>query len=535
MTPSLETALLVGAVVLLTAIVAVRYANQIGIPSLLAYLAIGLALQALIRFDDAAVAQNIGLGALVLILAEGGLTTRWDDVRPCMPAALALATVGVVVSAGVTAVAAHFVLGGSWRLAWLVGAILAPTDAAAVFSLLRRIRLPHRLAAVLEAESGLNDAPAVILVSLLSTTAAGSSWLPLAGQVIYELVIGGAVGLLVARLGVSALRRLALPASGLYPLAVLALAVISYALATLAHASGFLAVYLAALILGNAPLPHRPATRGFAEGIAWLAQITLFVMLGLLVTPSALPREAAPAFGIGAALLLLARPASVFASVVPLRWFGRALQRLTLPQGPFARFLPAERRTQAERGIRRLATALRGDFLDARSLAFASWAGLRGAVPIVLATIPVTNGVEGSGRVFALVFGLVVIYTVVQGPTLPAVARALRVVSPAEPTGLDVEAAPLEEMDADLLQLRIPQDSRLHGVEIFELRLPRGSAVTLVVRDGRSFVPTAETQLRRGDSLLVVTTARARPEVERRLRAVHRRGKLAAWYGERGS
>jgi potassium/hydrogen antiporter len=495
----LDLTLLLGAVVLLAAIVAVRFATRIGLPGLLVYLAIGLALQSIVHFDDARRAQSLGLAALVLILAEGGLTTRWDDVKPAVIPAVLLSTLGVAISMSVTAVVAHLVLGGGWKLAFLLGAIVSSTDAAAVFSMLRRLKLPSRLGGVLEVESGLNDAPAVIAVVLLSSHHPQTNPGIVMALVCYELVVGASVGFGVAWLGVLALRRLALPASGLYPLAVLALAVAGFATAALAHASGFLAVYVAGLLLGNSRLPHRPATRSFAEGIAWLAQISLFVMLGVLVIPSALPREILPAIAVGSALLLLARPVSVVISLLPL-------------------------------GIRRVRVAAFG---RAERL-FLSWAGLRGAVPIVLATVPVTAGVPRSRELFGLVFVLVVVFTLVQGPTLPLVARKLGLVVAAEPTHIDVEAAPLEDLDAEVLQLRIPPGSLLHGVEIFELRLPRGAAVTLVVRDGVSFVPTDETQLRRGDSLLIVTTASARVEAERRLRAVSRRGKLAAWYGDRG-
>ena len=496
----LDLVLLLGALVLLAAILAVRFANRIGLPGLLVYLAIGLALQSLVSFDDTKRAQSLGLAALVLILAEGGITTRWDDVRPALLPAALLSTLGVAVSMGITAVAAHLVLGGSWRYAFLLGAVVSSTDAAAVFSMLRLLKLPSRLAGALEVESGLNDAPAVIAVVLLSSKHPQHNAGLIALLVAYELVAGAAIGYAVAWLGVHALRRLALPASGLYPLAVLALAVAGFATSSLAHASGFLSVYVAGLVLGNSKLPHRPATRSFAEGVAWLAQIGLFVMLGLLVTPSALPREILPAIAVGAALLLVARPFSVAISLLPLRirqWRPLAFNR------PERLFL--------------------------------SWAGLRGAVPIVLATVPVTAGVTHSDRLFGLVFVLVVVFTLVQGPTLPAVARVLKLTGVGEPGQIDVEAAPLEDLHADLLQLVIPPGSQLHGVEIFELRLPRGSAVTLVVRDGVSFVPTGETQLREGDSLLIVATAAARGAAERRLRAVSRRGKLAGWFGDRGA
>ncbi|HTQ91130.1 MAG TPA: potassium/proton antiporter, partial [Streptosporangiaceae bacterium] len=292
-TSQLGLVLLVGAAVVLAAIVAARVAHGIGLPGLLLFLGLGLALGEAgvgVRFDDAGLAEVLGLSALVLILAEGGLTTSWAHARAAAPAALSLATAGVVVSVLVVAVATRWLLGLGWREALLLGAVLAPTDAAAVFSVLRKLPLPPRLAGTLEGESGLNDPPAVLAVTLLSDI---GHHLPspalIAGEIVFQLAAGAAIGVLAGVLGAQALRRVALPASGLYPIAILALIVASYGAATLARASGFLAVYVSALVLGNARLPHGPAVRGFAEGVAWLAQIGLFVMLGLLASPARLP------------------------------------------------------------------------------------------------------------------------------------------------------------------------------------------------------------------------------------------------------
>jgi NhaP-type Na+/H+ and K+/H+ antiporter len=489
----LDLWLLFGSIVIIAAIVAVRVAHRSGLPSLLLYLALGLLLGESgfgIQFDDPLVAETLGLAALVLILAEGGLTTRWANVREGVPAAISLATIGSAVSIAVVAAAAHWLIGADWRTATLLGAVLAPTDAAAVFSVLRRLPLPSRLSGILEAESGFNDAPVIILVVALTAKHIPSS-LVMAGQVVAELAIGAVVGLLVGWLGAWALRRLALPASGLYPIAVLALVIGSYGAAAVAHGSGFLATYISALLLGNKPLPHRPATRGFAEGLAWLAQIGLFIMLGLLASPSELPAQIGPALVCGFVLVLVARPLSVV-----------------------------------------LSTPFLG--LSWREKAFLSWAGLRGAVPIVLATVAMTAKLRNADALFAQVFIIVVVFTLLQGPTLPWVARALKLTIAGASREIDVEAAPLEELHAELLDIRIPPDSRLDGVEIFELRLPPGAAITLVVRDGKSFVPEQSTRLQAGDELLVVTTSDARSEAERRLRAVSRRGKLAGWYGERG-
>ena len=487
----MDAILLVGAGVTLVAILAVRLSVGAGLPSLLVYLCMGVLLGDAglgIEFRDANVAHALGFAALVVILAEGGLTTHWPDIRPAMRLGGALATLGVAVSVTVVALGAHYVAGLDWQLAVLLGAVTSPTDAAAVFSVLRRVPLPRRLTGVLEAESGLNDAPTVLLVTLVSAgTALEHGVLGFVGIVVYELAFGVVAGLAVGFGGAWLMRRVALPASGLYPLAVLSLTVLAYAGTSWLHASGFAAVYTAALILGNSELPHRTATRSFSEGLAWLAQIGVFVMLGLLVSPARLDLEhVAKAVGAGLLLTFLARPLSVFACWL----FGR---------------------------------------LSWREQLFVSWAGLRGAVPIVLATIPLSAGAPRATELFDIVFVMVVIYTMLTGPTLPWVARVLQVARRAEPRDLEVESAPLERIAADLLQVNITDKSRMHGVEVSELRLPVGASVSLVVRDGHTLVPDSRTVLRRGDDLLVVTPRKVREQTEARLRAVSLRGRLAHW------
>ncbi|WP_336216955.1 potassium/proton antiporter [Nonomuraea sp. LPB2021202275-12-8] len=498
---TLDVWLLLGAAIVIAAIVSVRIAHRSGLPSLLLFLGFGVVLGDSvvgIPFSDPGIAKEIGFLALAVILAEGGLTTNWSHVRRSVPMALILATFGVAVSIVVVAVPVHLLLGVDVTTALILGAVLAPTDAAAVFSVLRRLPLPPKLAGILEAESGFNDAPTVIAVVLLSSAAHATPSLGVfLAETTVELLIGAAVGLAVGPAGAYALRRIALPASGLYPIAVLALTLVSYAGGVLLHGSGFLAIYLTALILGNSRLPHRAATRGFAEGTAWLAQIGLFVMLGMLASPKEMPSSIVPGLITGTILVLLARPLTVLASSA-------------------------------------IAQVVRLPVVNLREQAFLSWAGLRGAIPIVLATIPWAAGVEGSKDIFNQVFVIVIVFTLLQGPTLPLVARLLRVTAPGEAHDLEVESAPLEELNADLLQVKVPPGSQLHGVEIFELRLPAGAQVTLIVRDGRSFVPSQNTRIRAEDQVLIVTTDACRDEVERRLRAVSRRGKLAGWYGERG-
>jgi cell volume regulation protein A len=488
----LNLALLAGPIVLLAAVVAVRLSVGSGFPSLLIYLALGLVIGEGglgLEFDNAELTSVLGYAALVLILAEGGLTTRWTMIRPAVAPAAVLATLGTCISVVVAAVGAHYLLFMDWPLALLLGAAISSTDAAAVFSVLRRVPLPPRLVGILEAESGFNDAPVVIIVIALTDVARGDkahSLGYLLAEAGYELILGLVVGLLIGWIGAIGMRRVALPSSGLYPIAVLGLAVGAYGAAATLHASGFLAVYLASLVLGNSRLPHGVAVRGFAEGLGWVAQIGLFVLLGLLAAPSRLPAQIGTALIMGLVLLLVARPLSVFASVF---WF----------RVPF------------------------------REQLFLSWAGLRGAVPVVLATVPMAAGVEDSTRLFDLIFVLVVIFTLVQAPTLPWVAKRLELSDAIPTVGLDVESSPLGAQGADVLEAHIGPHSRLHGVEIFELRLPEGANVTLILRGGEALVPTPRTMLRHGDDIIVVASERVRDAAEDRLRMVSEGGKLSSW------
>jgi cell volume regulation protein A len=246
------------------------------------------------------------------------------------------------------------------------------------------------------------------------------------------------------------------------------------------------------MVMGNARLPHWPATRGFADGLGWMAQIGMFVLLGLLVTPHELGDDIVPALVIGLVLTMVARPLSVVLCLSPFR-------------------VPWQEQT------------------------LMSWAGLRGAVPIILATIPMVQGVEASRRIFNIVFILVVVYTLIQGPTLPWLGRKLHLGDGSEAADLGIESAPLERLRGHLLSVAIPDGSKMHGVEVAELRLPHGAAVTLIVRGGESFVPLPTTILQREDELLVVATDPVRDATESRLRAVGHGGKLAGWLGTDGA
>ncbi|ANZ38513.1 K+/H+ antiporter [Lentzea guizhouensis] len=482
----------IGAAVLLISVIAVRVSIRLGLPSLLLYLGIGVLLGESvlgIRFDDADLTQSLGIAALVLILTEGGLTTRWHAVKSSLRLGIALSTVAVAVSVAVTATALHYLLGLDWRMALLWGAVLSSTDAAAVFSVLRSLGVGPRLTGALELESGLNDAPVYIAVVLLASADQITWTAPL--LVLYELAAGALIGIALGWLGGAGLRRAALPATGLYPLATVAVCVIAYTAGDLVHASGFLATYVAALVLGNARLPHRADTLSFAEGLGWLAQIGLFVLLGLYSSPARLLDVLFPALVAGVVLTFVARPLSVALASLPFK-------------------------------------------VPWREQAFLSWSGLRGAVPIVFALIPLIQGVEGARELVDAVFVLVVVLTVVQGTTLPFLARRLGLVRAGEPQEVQVDSSPLDELSAELLQVQIQRGSKLHGVYMTELRMPNGATVSLVVRAGKSFTPLPTTRLQTGDQLLIVTTEEARDAAERRIRAVDRAGRYARWKGETG-
>ena len=488
---SLDAMLLFGAVVLIAAVGAARLGSRLGLPSLLLFLALGLSLELVgIRMTDAALAHALGFAALVFILAEGGFSTKWVDIKGSLTIAGLLATVGVVVSIALVAAFCHLVVGLPLPQSVLVGAITAPTDSAAIFSVLRGMPLPARVRSVLEGESGLNDAPIVLLVGAATAWTLGDlpgGPLALGMTVALELVGGVALGALIGFAGGRLLRSVALPASGLYPLAALAVAVLAYGLGVWLHLSGFAAVYVAALILGNSQLPHRNATRSFAEGIGWIAQIGLFVMLGMLAAPERLtPQMVVESLLIGGFLTFVARPVSVVLCSV---WF----------KVPW------------------------------REQAFTSWAGLRGAVPIMLATIPLTQNLPNANHIFNVTFLLVVTFTLLQGPTLPRFARWMGVTEAISQHAVTFDSSPLEGIDASLVQVGVPPGSRIAGMYADDLRLPRGAVLSMVIRGDEVLVPDRSTRLHEDDQLLLAVRTDLVERTQRRLELLHEGGALARW------
>ena len=476
------TALLLALVGLLLAgsVLSTRASERTGVPAVLVFLGVGMlaGTDGLlgVQFDDYEFAFRAGTVALVLILFDGGLNTPLPKVRPYWGAAATLATAGVILTAAIMAGAAY-ALGLPWELAMLLGAIVSSTDAASIFSVLRGggVTVQHKVAATLELESGLNDPLAVLLTLALTVAladgAAGLSWPSLAWHAVLELLVGATVGWLAGRGGTALLMRLRLRATGLYPVLTVALALFTYGVATLLGGSGYLAAYVAALIIGNADLPYRASVARVHDAIAWLLQIVMFLLLGLLVSPARLSEVAGLGFAIAFALVFIARPVTVGILLVPFRY-------------------------------------------NARESFAVAWAGLRGAVPIILATYPVMRGIPGAERLFDLTFFVVVVSALVSGGSIPWLMRRLKLESdepPPPPAVLEIVST--QPLKGILLSFYVDDALDVTGIPLSEIPFPEGTAITLILRDDEILVPKGRSVLQAGDHVYVATSAADRPFV----------------------
>jgi potassium/hydrogen antiporter len=464
--------ILVGSLLLLGALVvsalAARTGNRLRVPGALLFLVIGMAAGSdgfgVIQLQDPELVRDLGVVALLVILFEGGLTTKPTDLRlAALPGGL-LATVGVVVTAAVTAVGSWLLLGLEPVVAGLIGAVVASTDAAAVFSVMRTLPLPRRLAALLRLESGANDPVAVMLtigaLAVYEGVAAGpGEW---AVFVVVQLGGGALVGAVVGFGGVWLLQRVELGLEGLYPVVAAAIAGVAYGAAATVGASGFVAVYLAGLLVGGLVPRHRRSIRGFHEAMANAAEIGLFLLLGLLVDPLNLLDVALPALAVALVLILIARPVAV------------ALCSL-------------------------------GSGLSWREQVVVSWAGLRGAVPIVLATFPFTAGLDVAAVVFDVVFFVVLVSVLVQGLTLLPLLQRLGLRSDVPAWSPVAEALPLDGIDVDLVELFVTEDLPIAHRRLRELPGLDAALVAALVRGNRVLIPKGDTRLLPGDVLLLTT------------------------------
>ncbi|HEV7615529.1 MAG TPA: potassium/proton antiporter [Solirubrobacterales bacterium] len=470
--------ILIAGALLAAGIAGALVADKVRVPGLLLFLGLGMLAGSEgiggLGFSNMELARTLGTIALVLILFEGGLTAGWSEIRPVLGTAASLATLGTTITAVIAGLAAKLIFDLSTLEGMIVGAAIAATDSAAIFAVLRRSTLEKRLARSLEGESGMNDPVALLLVIgfIEWIQNPGYGLADMAGLLAVKLAVGIAVGYLIGRLAVAALNSTRLPTDGIYPVATIAIAALAYGLAEVAHGSGLLATYLAALALGGASIPARRTVVAFHEGLGWVAQIALFILLGLLVFPSQLNDVALKGLALSAALILVARPVATF-----------------------------------------LATALAP--LNVREKAMLGWAGLRGATPIWLATFPVVAGVGAGQELFAIVFFVVVTSTLVQGASFEPLASRLGLTTdePALPRRL-LESGRIRRMGGDVIAYRLPPGAAAAGHRVRELELPREALVNVIVRDGHAIPPRGSTEMREGDELHILVRGELREEVE---------------------
>lgn len=456
---------------LLIGVLMTKVSARAGVPSLVLFMVIGMILgsdvSGLIYFSSAEIAQLVGVFALIIILFEGGLQTQWKNIRPVLGGSLVLATVGVLITTAVVAFAAYFVLGITVLEALLLGSIVGSTDAAAVFSVLAGQNIKGRISSTLEAESGTNDPMAMFLtiafIQLILTP--DSSVFTMLGSFVLQMGVGAVLGILLGLLASWTINRIKLNASGLYAVLSVGFAIFIYSFTALLGGSGLLAVYLAALVIGTRDLTHSYSIISFNEGLAWLMQILMFVILGLLVFPSQLAEWDLIWKGLILSLVLIfiARPIAVFVSTI---FF---------------------------------------DYSTNEKL-FMSWAGLRGAVPIVLATFPMIAGLDNSFLFFNVVFFIVLTSALLQGSTIPFFADKLKLNGKPSPKRIhSLELVSMDKANAEMLEVELTSKSPFAGQLVQTIGLPKQTLISAIIRSGRLVMPTGTTKLKVGDVLYVLT------------------------------
>ena len=457
-------------------------AGRLRVPGLLLFLGLGMAVGSdglgLIEFGDdrgdVELARTVGIVALALILFEGGLAAGWGQIRPVLVPSLSLATVGTILTAAIAGLAATWLLGFTTLEGLLLGSIVAATDSAAIFSVLRGSSLERRLAQTLEGESGFNDPVAIVLVLgfIEYIDDPGFGALDMLVLSVAELAIGAAIGLGFGWLSVLAFRRANFVTTGLYPVASIATAALAFGLAEVLHGSGFMSVYLTGLALGSARIPGRRTVVDFHDGLAWVSQIAVFVTLGLLVNPGDFGGIVGDGLLLAAVLMLVARPLAAAVS--------------TLPAG-----------------------------FSLRESALVGWAGLRGAIPIVLATFPVIEGIENAASFFNIVFFVVLASTLIQGATFDPLARALGLTTSEPALSPPIhEVGSIRRLGAEVLEYPVGSEDAIVGRMVNQLMLPRDALVSVIVRSDEALLPRGSTEIAAGDRLHILVRESARGQVE---------------------
>jgi cell volume regulation protein A len=457
-----------------------KLSARAGLPVLVLFLGLGMLAGSdgigKIAFDNYEQAHAIGTVALAFILFDGGLRTPLDNLKLAWKPSAVLATLGVFVTSAVTGVVAMYVLDLSLLEGLLLGSIVGSTDAAAVFALLRSagVHLRRRLGATLEIESGANDPMAIFLTVGLIQVLTGE--MPLGPGLfllfLLQMGVGLVVGYSVGKLSVALINRINLAAAGLYPVLTAACGVFAFGLTAALQGSGFLAVYVAGIVLGNSKLVFQKGTLLFHDGIAWAGQIAMFVVLGLLSFPRALLEVAGPSLLVAAALTFVARPLAVLPLLLPFKFTGRELTLI-------------------------------------------SWVGLKGAVPIILATYPLMSNLPAGPTIFNVVFFVVLISALVQGGTLPWLARTLKLEEPPpQHAPISLEIMSLRDVDAEIIDYIVAEGSPVAGRRLRDLALPEGAVAAMITRDKTLIPPRGSTTVQSGDHLFIVVNRESRPPVD---------------------
>lgn len=473
-----ENILLIGSVLIFSSIIISKTGYRFGIPTLLLFLLVGMLFGSDglgLQFNSAEDAQFIGMIALSIILFSGGMDTKFQDIKPVLKPGIVLSTVGVVLTTVLTGVFIYFLSGLThtnieltMMASLLLAATMSSTDSASVFSLLRsqRMNLKENLRPMLELESGSNDPMAYMLTIVLIQIISSGSELSLAvvgRDLLVQFLIGGSVGYAFGRFAVWLVNRINLSNSSLYPILLLSIVFATFTITDLLKGNGYLAVYIAGVIVGNARLVYRKEINTFMNGLTWLFQIIMFLSLGLLVNPHEMLDIAAVALLIGLFMIVIARPVSVFACLLPFR------------------------------------------NISNKARLFVSWVGLRGAVPIIFATYPVIAGIEGSQQLFNIVFFITLLSLVVQGMSISSFARWLHLDLPEEKEGNEFGVELPDEIDTKLEDMTLTTEMLAGGNRLKDMNIPKGSLVMLVKRGNEFIIPNGQVELHAGDKLLFIS------------------------------
>ena len=472
-----ENILLIGSILLFVSIVVGKTGYRFGVPALLLFLLVGMLFGSDglgLQFHNAKIAQFIGMVALSVILFSGGMDTKFKEIRPILSPGIVLSTVGVFLTALFTGLFIWYLSGMSWTnihfpliTSLLLASTMSSTDSASVFAILRsqKMNLKHNLRPMLELESGSNDPMAymltIVLIQFIQSDGMGTG--NIIGSFIIQFLVGAAAGYILGKLAILILNKINIDNQSLYPILLLSFVFFTFAITDLLRGNGYLAVYIAGMMVGNHKITFRKEIATFMDGLTWLFQIIMFLMLGLLVNPHEMIEVAVVALLIGVFMIVIGRPLSVFLCLLPFR-------KITL-----------------------------------KSRLFVSWVGLRGAVPIIFATYPVVANVEGSNMIFNIVFFITIVSLIVQGTSVSFVARLLHLSIPLEKTGNDFGVELPEEIDTDLSDMTITMEMLNEADTLKDMNLPKGTLVMIVKRGDEFLIPNGTLKLHVGDKLLLIS------------------------------